>query len=123
MRLECLNDGGTDLTLSARLRALHDGLHPEVKEKLGIDPERWAGWATWARNHVAHGGANAWRQIRDTVELHIVAESVHLVTYLNALQELAVPPATVLDALHNHPRLSTLADRCAEVNDLGEPTP
>jgi hypothetical protein len=117
----CLN-GGSSVKLNARLRGLHDRLDHEVKEKLGIDPDRWVGWAVWARNHVAHGGANAWRQIRDTLELHTVAESVHLVTYLVALQELAVPRAAVLDALHNHPRLSTLADCCAEVNDLGEPT-
>ena len=43
-------------------------------------------------------------------------------TYLVALEELGVPEAKVLDALLNHPRLSTLMERCSQVNDLGDVT-
>jgi hypothetical protein len=117
----CLN-GGSEVWLNARLQALHDKLAPEVQGALGLDPVRWAGWAVWARNHVAHGGTNTWRPLRDSLQLHAIAESVHLVTYLVALQELGVPTTNVCDALLNHPRLSTLATRCSHVNDLGEAT-
>lgn len=115
----CLNGGG-NVVLSARLQGLHDRLEPGVQGALGLDIEQWAGWAVWARNHVAHGGTKSWRQMRDYFQLHVVAESVHLVTYLAALQEFGVPTARVRDALLNHPRLSQLAERAAQVNDLGE---
>lgn len=115
----CLNDGG-DVVLNARLQGLHDRLAPDVQAALGLDTEQWASWAVWARNHVAHGGTKSWRQIRDNFQLHVVAESVHLVTYLAALQEFGVPPEKFCDALLNHPRLSGLAQRTSQVNDLGE---
>ncbi|WP_157897145.1 ApeA N-terminal domain 1-containing protein [Mycobacteroides salmoniphilum] len=115
----CLNGGG-EVSLKDRLRALHDRLAPEVQAALGLDIEQWISWAVWGRNHVAHGGTKSWRQIRDYFELHAVAESVHLVTYLAALQELGVPVAKVRDALLNHPRLSVLAEQATQVNDLGE---
>jgi ApeA N-terminal domain 1 len=114
----CLTGGG-DVALNARLQALHDRLAPEVQAALGLDTEQWASWAVWARNHVAHGGTKSWRQIRDNFQLHVVAESVHLVTYLVALQEFGVPMAKVRDALLNHPRLCVLAERSSQVNDLG----
>ncbi|MBP2455143.1 HEPN domain-containing protein [Mycolicibacterium lutetiense] len=117
----CLG-GGSDVTLNARLQALHERLAPDVQAALGLDTARWASWAVWARNHVAHGGTKTWRPLRDSFELHSVAESVHLVTYLVALEELGVPVTKVLDALLNHPRLSTLVARCSQVNDLGEAT-
>jgi hypothetical protein len=93
-----------------------------VQAALGLDTARWAGWAVWARNHVSHGGTQAWRPLRDSFELHSVAESVHLVTYLVALKELGVPKAKVLDALLNYPRLSALVTRCSQVNSLGDAT-
>ncbi|MGO9103672.1 MAG: HEPN domain-containing protein, partial [Mycobacterium sp.] len=102
--------------LKARLKALHDKLAPEVRDTLGLDTEHWASWAVWARNHVAHGGTKRWRPLRDSLQLHIIAESVHLVTYLAALQELGVPVAKVGDALLNHPRLSVMADRLLTVS-------
>ncbi|MCX2933436.1 hypothetical protein ORI20_24495 [Mycobacterium sp. CVI_P3] len=114
----CLN-GGSNVSLKDRLRALHDGLAPEVQAALGLDIEPWVGWAVWARNHVAHGGTKSWRQIRDYFELHAVAESVHLMTYLAALQEFRVPTENVRDALLNHPRLKVLAEQSSQVNDLG----
>ena len=117
----CLN-GGATVQLNARLRALHDRLEPEAQAALGLDIEQWASWAVWARNHVAHGGTNRWRQVRDSFQLHVVAESVHLVTYLVALQEFGVPTEIVRDALLNHPRLSGLAERASQVNDLGNAT-
>lgn len=115
----CLN-GGDDIVLNARLQGLHDRLAPDVQAALGLDTQLWASWAVWARNHVAHGGTKSWRQLRDNFQLHVVAESVHLVTYLTALQEFGVPTKKVRDALLNHPRLSGLAERAAQVNDLGE---
>lgn len=115
----CLN-GGAEVQLNARLRTLHDRLAPEAQAALGLDIEQWASWAVWARNHVAHGGTNRWRPIRDSFQLHVVAESVHLVTYLAALQEFGVPTEKVRDALLNHPRLSGLAERASQVNDLGD---
>ncbi len=117
----CL-DGGADVPLNTRLQALHDRLAPEVRGALGLDTQKWASWAVWARNHVAHGGTQAWRPLRDSFELHSVAESVHLVTYLVALEELGVPAPKVLDALLNHPRISALVKRCSQVNDLGDAT-
>lgn len=116
----CL-DGGVDVTLNARLQALYGRLAPEIQVALGLNTAHWASWAVWARNHVAHGGAKTWRPLRDGFQLHqSVAESVHLVTYLVALEEFGVPVPKVLDALLNHPRLSALAARCSEVNDLGD---
>lgn len=108
----CLN-GGSAVTLNTRLQALHDRLAPEVQAALGLDTDRWASWAVWARNHVAHGGTKKWLPVRDSFQLHTVAETVHLVTYLAALQEFGVPVAKICDALLNHPRLSTLAARCS----------
>lgn len=113
----CLN-GGEGVPLNARLKGLHDKLSPEVRDALGLDTEQWASWAVWARNHVAHGGATRWRPLRDSLQLHIIAESVHLVTYLAALQEFPVPVAKMSEALLNHPRLSVLAARSSQVNDL-----
>lgn len=117
----CLG-GGSNVTLNTRLQALHDRLAPEVQAALGLDVAHWASWAVWARNHVAHGGTHAWRPHSDSFQLHPVAESVHLVTYLVALEELGVPEAKVLDALLNHPRLSALVERCSQVNGLGDAT-
>jgi hypothetical protein len=115
----CLN-GGSKVLLNDRLQALHDRLAPEVQAALGLDPVQWVSWAVWARNHVAHGGAKTWRPLRDSFQFHAVAESVHLVNYLVALQEFGVPSTKVRGALLNHPRLSTLATRCSQVNGLGE---
>lgn len=117
----CLQ-GPDNASLNTRLKALHDRLAPEIQERIGLDTEQWASWAVWARNHVAHGGTNRWRELRDYFQLHAVAESVHLVTYLAALQELEVPVTKVLEALLNHPRLQLLAERAYKVNELsGEP--
>jgi hypothetical protein len=113
----CLK-AGDGLTLNARLKALHDKLAPDVQGALALDTEQWASWAVWARNHVAHGGTTRWRHLRDSLQLNIIAESVHLVTYLAALQAFDVPVAKVCDALLNHPRLSALAKRCPEVNNM-----
>jgi hypothetical protein len=113
----CLQ-AGDDVTLNGRLTALHSKLAPELQAALGLDAEQWASWAVWARNHVAHGGTKSWRPLRDSLQLHIVAESVHLVTYLVALQEFAIPVAKIRDALLNHPRLRSMAERSSEVNNL-----
>ena len=119
----CLK-GGADVSLNARLKALHDKLVPEVQTALGLDIEHWAGWAVWARNHVAHGGTKKWRPLRDNFQLHIIAESVHLITYLALLQEFGVPLDKVRDALLNHPRLQVRVQRSCEVNALpAEPPP
>jgi hypothetical protein len=119
----CLK-GGERVPLNARLKALHDKLAPEVQAALRLDTEHWASWAVWARNHVAHGGTKKWRPLRDNFQPHVIAESVHLITYLAALQELGVPLDKVLDALLNHPRLQLLAQRSSEVNGLpAEPPP
>jgi hypothetical protein len=118
----CLG-GGDGVSLNARLKALHAKLAPEVQAALGLDTEQWASWAVWARNHVAHGGTNNWRALRDNFQLHVVAESVHLVTYLVALQEFGVPVAKVGDALLNHSRLQLLAERSSGVNDLAAEPP
>ncbi len=113
----CLKGGG-EVTLNQRLKGLHHGLDPDLQVALGLDVEHWAGWAVWARNHVAHGGTKSWRQLRDSLQLYVVAESVHLVTYLATLQEFCIPPTKILDALRNHPRLRQLASRCSEMSHL-----
>lgn len=113
----CLK-GGSDVVLNSRLKALHDSLAPEVQSLLKLNVEHWAGWAVWARNHVTHGGTKRWRPIRDNYEMHAIAESVHLITYLSVLRELGVPLENVLDALRNHPRLLVRVQCCSEVNDL-----
>jgi hypothetical protein len=119
----CLK-GGDSVSLNARLKALHAKLAPEIQAALGLDTEQWASWAVWARNHVAHGGTKTWRPpLRDSLQLHVVAESVHLVTYLAALQELGVPVGKVRDALINHPRLQLLAQRSSRVNELSAEPP
>ncbi|UTM39765.1 hypothetical protein MX572_23175 (plasmid) [Rhodococcus pyridinivorans] len=68
---------------------------------------------------MAHGGTKRLRILRDSYQLKVVAESVHLVTYLAALQELQVPIDKVREALLNHPRLKVMAENCAKVNHLG----
>lgn len=113
----CL-EGGSGATLNERLNALHDMLDPDLKGVLALDTDRWVSWAVWARNHVAHGGTKNWRPLRDNFQLHVVAESVHLVTYLTALQQLGTPIDKLHGALRNHPRLSVLAARCGEINEL-----
>jgi hypothetical protein len=116
--------GGNSMQLKDRLKALHDKLDPEVQASLGLNVEHWVSWAVWARNHVAHGGTKKWRPFEDNVQLHAVAESVHLVSYLALLQELGVPADKACDALLNHPRLQVTAQRCSDVNDLpAEPPP
>jgi hypothetical protein len=113
----CLK-GEDNVSLNGRLKGLHRRLDPEVRAVLGLEVEQWARWAVWARNHVAHGGTKNWRQLRDSLQLYVVAESVHLVTYLAALQEFDVPSTKILEALLNHPRLRQLAERSAEVSRL-----
>lgn len=113
----CLKGGG-NVSLNRRLKGLHHRLDPDLQAALGLDVEHWANWSVWARNHVAHGGTNSWRQLRDSLQLYVVAESVHIVTYMAALQEFSVPTAKILDALRNHPRLRQLAHRCSEVSHL-----
>jgi hypothetical protein len=119
----CL-EGGERVALNSRLKALHDQLAPEVQAALGLDTEHWASWAVWARNHVAHGGTKRWRSLQDNLQLHVIGESVHLITYLVALQEFGVPQDKVLDALRNHPRLQVRVQRSSGVNSLpAEPPP
>lgn len=113
----CLHSG-EGIWLNTRLKELHGRMALEIQDLLDFDTEQWASWAVWARNHVAHGGASKWRSLRDSLQLHIIAQSVHLVTYLAALQEFSVPVDKVRDALLNHPRLSVLARRCAGIADL-----
>jgi hypothetical protein len=119
----CLRSGNS-FQLKDRLQALHNSLAPEVQAALELDIEHWASWAVWARNHAAHGGAKKWRPLQDSFQLYVVAESVHLVTYLALLQEFEVPVDKMVAALRNHPRLQLVAQRCTEVNALpAEPPP
>jgi hypothetical protein len=110
----CIN-GGMNLELRNRLIRLHDNLSEPVKSFLHLDVERWVDWATWARNHVDHGGIKRHREIQDYYQLKTIADSVRLVTYLAVLQEFDVPTAKVVEALRNHPRISTLAQRCRDI--------
>jgi len=113
----CLR-GGKGKELRERLILLHDRLPQELKAHLALDVGKWAGWAVWARNHVAHGGAERHRDVGDFYRLKVIADSVRLVTYLAALQELKVPVGQVKDALLNHSRIHVLAERCAEIAEL-----
>jgi hypothetical protein len=118
----CLG-GGQNTALRNRLVGLHSRLSDEVKAKLQIDVDRWADWAVWARNHVAHGGTKKHRHISDFYQLKVIADSVHLVTYLVALKEFQVPSEKLIRALATHPRLEVLANRCAEISNLPLITP
>lgn len=113
----CL-DGGQNTSLRNRLVRLHSQLPDQAKAKLQLDVDRWADWAVWARNHVAHGGTKKHRNISDFYQLKVIADSVHLVTYLVALKEFQVPSENLNRALATHPRLEVLAERCAEVSNL-----
>lgn len=117
--LWCLG-GDPEARLNDRLRELHDRLPRELQTRLGLDVDHWAGWAVWARNHVAHGGTKRNRIIKDIGEFIAVAESVHLVTYLVVLQELGVPVEKIRDALNNHPRLQVMATRSSVVNQIDQ---
>lgn len=113
--------GGTaNPSLKKRLSLLHDCLPEEVAERLQLDVDKWAGWAAWARNHVNHGGAEKHREVEDFFQLKVIADSVRLVTYLVVLKELSVPVAKMQDALLNHPRISVLVGRCADIANLPE---
>lgn len=117
----CL-DGGRNTSLRNRLVRLHSELPDQAKAKLQLDVDRWADWAVWARNHVAHGGTKKHRNLTDFYQLKVIADSVQLVTYLAALKEFQVPSEYLSRALATHPRLSVLADRCAEISSLPLPT-
>jgi hypothetical protein len=85
----CLRGGSK--TLKERLVLLHASLPAEVRERLKVDVDRWADWAVWARNHVAHGGAEKHRDVEDFYQLKVIADSVRLITYLAVLQKFSVP--------------------------------
>lgn len=114
--------GGGKKTLKERLVDLHDRLPSDIRTRIGLhkEMEKWVGWAVWARNNVDHGGAEKHRHIADFYYLKVIADSVRLVTYLVALQEFGVPAETIEEALRNHPRVSVLAERCAEIASLPE---
>ncbi|PSK82257.1 hypothetical protein CLV63_14327 [Murinocardiopsis flavida] len=116
----CLR-GKKEESLKNRLVLLHDRLTDELKRQLNLDVGHWAVWATWARNHVSHGGAEKHRDVGDFYQLKVIADSVRLVTYLNALQEFGVSEDKLVEALRQHPRLCILVERCAELAKL--PTP
>lgn len=101
--------------LRRRLIDLHESLPESLKLRLQLDVDRWADRAVWARNHVAHGGSRTLREISDSYELKIIADSVRLVTYLAALKEFSVPNDKLATALSTHPRLTVLAERCSEI--------
>jgi hypothetical protein len=118
----CL-DGGQNTSLRNRLVRLYEQLPDQAQAKLQIDVDRWADWAVWARNHVAHGGTKKHRNIADFYQLTVIADSVQLVTYLVALKEFQVPSDNLGRALATHPRLKVLADRCGEISNLPLVTP
>lgn len=109
---------GGDMPLRARLQNLYERLSPPVQARLNIDVEKWLSWSVWARNHVAHGGVRRWRALENGFQLHVIAQSVNLITYLVALQQFSVPEDKVLDALLNHPRLKVMARQCRELDQL-----
>lgn len=109
---------GTDL--KDRLLALYGRLPDDVRVKIDLDVDKWAGWAVWARNHVDHGGAETHRDVGDFYRMKVISDSVRLVTYLVLLTELGVPEDKVKEALLNHPRISVLRRRCAELVLLPE---
>ncbi|QCX26725.1 hypothetical protein FC770_15965 [Nocardioides jishulii] len=115
----CLQ-GGNNPTLQERLIDLHDRLPGQIQALIGLDEvkDKWADWAVWARNNVDHGGAKNHRDVADFYHLKVIADSVRLVTYLAALQEFDVPGEVIIEALRNHPRLSVLAKRTAEIANL-----
>ncbi|PZA22835.1 hypothetical protein DMO24_02930 [Modestobacter versicolor] len=115
----CLHGGSK--TLKDRLILLHDSLPKDVKERLKVDVDRWADWAVWARNHVAHGGADKYRDVVDFYQLKVIADSVRLITYLVVLRKFGVPADKLEEAIANHPRIRVLAHRCVEIGDLPMP--
>ena len=117
----CLG-GGKDKTLKTRLIDLHDCLPSHIQARIGLHKEldKWVGWAVWAPNNVDHGGAEKHRHIADFYHLKVIADSVRLVTYLAILQEFGIPEASIEEALRNHPKVSVLAERCAEIASLPE---
>lgn len=118
----CL-DNGKNSELEKRLVRLHSRLPDQVKSKLQIDVGRWVDWAVWTRNHVAHGGTKRHRGISDFYQMKVIADSVHLVTYLAALTEFQVPVENMTRAIATNPRLEVLANRCAETSKLPLITP
>lgn len=117
--LWCLG-GASDAELNTRLKELHGRLPGAVQTQLGLDVDKWAEWAVWARNHVAHGGTKRQRIVQDSLQLVAIGETVHLVTYLIVLEELGVAVEKVRDALNNHPRLSVMARKSAVVNQIDQ---
>lgn len=115
----CLGGSPDDL-LKDRLVALHGRLPDTVKDRLQLDTEKWAGWAAWARNHVDHGGAKKHREVDDFLQLKVLSDSVLLVICLVVFRELKVPVDKVEEAMINHPRISVLTKRCADVASMPE---
>jgi hypothetical protein len=112
----CLKIGKADLR--DRLKELYDRLSDKTKRLLSLDVDHWSDWAVWARNHVAHGGARVHRDVSDYYQLRLLSDSVRLVTYLVALQELGVANERIEEALVQHPRLRALAVKCLEVSSI-----
>lgn len=115
----CLG-GARNTTLEKRLINLYERLPNSVRTKLALDVDRWGNWSVWARNHVAHGGAQEHREVDDFYQLKVIADAVRLVTYLVLLTELQVPETKINDALLNHPTLKVLRMRCLELDELPE---
>lgn len=113
----CLG-GARNTTLEKRLVKLYDRLPESVRTKMALDVDKWANWSVWARNHVAHGGAQEHREVDDFYQLKVIADSVRLITYLVLLTELRVPEPKIADALLNHPELEVLRRRCLELDEL-----
>lgn len=113
----CLG-GARNTTLEKRLVKLYDRLPESVRTKMALDVDKWANWSVWARNHVAHGGAQEHREVDDFYQLKVIADSVRLITYLVLLTELRVPEPKITDALLNHPELEVLRRRCLELDEL-----
>lgn len=113
----CLG-GGPGTSLRARLVSLYGRLDGTVSGLLGLDVEKWADWAVWARNHVDHGGTKNYRELGDIFRLKTISDTVRLVTYLAALDELSVSVERVAKALREHPRLRVLVEKCQDIDDL-----
>lgn len=113
--LWCLN-GAKEMSLNARLQALHDMLPEKIQTRLGLNVENWASVAVWARNHVAHGGTKKKRLIEGNEVLMAVGRVVHLVTYLVLLEQLKVPDSAIQEALNNHPHLSASVGQIGLIN-------
>lgn len=116
----CLQKG-KDFSFRQRLEDLHNRLPEKIQRDLDLNVDQWASLAVWTRNHVAHGGTHRPRMTSDGIALMYIAETTHLITYLNVLTELGMTDDSISEAMRTHPRITAIKENSAAIDSISNP--